>query len=158
MAEFHIPQLAQFVDAHLLLPLLDFAEHNKVRPRLLVGAPSAARCAPSKNHFFSNIFFFFFFFLRQLFASSEAAREARRRVLAATHLYDALLDVTETGVAATAVRVKRDKFATSRAKLQAACAPLLAVLDDAALTEKLKRDKVRSSLCAASGFFFPSLI
>lgn len=150
MAEFHIPQLAQFVDAHLLLPLLDFAEHNKVRSCSPARSPSAARHAPSKNQFFLT----FFFFSRQLFASAEAAREARRRVLAATHLYDALLDVTESS-GATAVRAKRDKFATSRAKLQAACAPLLAVLDDAALTEKLKRDKVRRPfffLCAAFRF------
>jgi hypothetical protein len=28
--DFQLPQLAQFVDAHLLLPLLDFAEHRQV--------------------------------------------------------------------------------------------------------------------------------
>jgi hypothetical protein len=30
VTEFQLPQLAQFLDPHLLLPLFDFAEHNRV--------------------------------------------------------------------------------------------------------------------------------
>jgi hypothetical protein len=44
------------------------------------------------------------------------------------------------------VKERRALFAAHRASLQSACAPLLAVLDDSVLSDKLKRDKVRSLL------------
>jgi hypothetical protein len=98
------------------------------------------------------IFFFFFFF--KIFESEDALRQQRRRVLAATHLFDALLEVTDAGAATDAVRAARDRFATSRDALQTACAPLLKVLDNATLTAQLKRDKVRKKSRCFFWFLF----
>jgi hypothetical protein len=108
------------------------------------------------EHFF--FFFFFFFFLQKIFESADALRQQRRRVLSATHLFDALLEVTDAGAATDAVRAARDRFATSRDALQTACAPLLKVLDNATLTAQLKRDKVRKFiLIFFVSFFAPCL-
>jgi hypothetical protein len=140
-----------------LLPLFDFAEHNRVclNQKTSIYQFNLSRIALSNLCplcFFCDFFFFFFFFFfaKKIFESEDALRQQRRRVLAATHLFDALLEVTDAGAATDAVRAARDRFATSRDALQTACAPLLKVLDNATLTAQLKRDKVRKLRC----FFF----
>jgi hypothetical protein len=62
--DFQLPQLAQFVDAHLLLPLLDFAEHRQVMTLYLYLSPlmrstRRAHTTPmngEKSDFFDQIF------------------------------------------------------------------------------------------------------